>query len=193
MESTVLVTNSLAHYDENNEKYANILNSAKYLRWLKSDTDENHNKVIFFDKNKKEIFRSRYEIIGIYTSIGNTWTWSWAISRFKKNNTNIARKIWNYGSILNPDNNEFLKQELITSRFRITHPIQLDIHVAIAAYLSKNSIIYKHFDYINEKKENFTNENIQEIVTKDEEYLLYYLFLLDKNEILEKVKSLESN
>ena len=101
---------------------------------MKANTDMDHNVIVFLTL-KKKFYRSRYEIIGLYTSENNIWAWSWAIQCFK-NNTNIARKIWNYGAVLDP-NVGFLKTELITSRFKISNKIQLDIHVAIASYISK--------------------------------------------------------
>jgi hypothetical protein len=59
-----------------------------------------------------------------------------------KNSTYTSRKILNYGLDLGP-NQEYLKSELITSRFRITNPIQLDIHTAISSYLSQIPTIFQ--------------------------------------------------
>ena len=60
------------------------------------------------------------------------------------NNTNyISRKILNYGLDLDTNQN-FLKTELVTSRFTVSNLLQLDIHVAIASYLTKIPNIYCH-------------------------------------------------
>jgi hypothetical protein len=77
-----------------------------------------------------------------------------------KNSTYLSRKLLNYG--LDIDNEELiqLKSELITSRFKIKNTLQLDIHLALAGYLCKNPIIYKH-------------------IIGEKETMTYYMFLLD--------------
>lgn len=177
MDIISLVTNSLEYYDQNDENHKYILKTAQYVKFIKAETDMEHNVVVFFNEDKKEFFRSRYEIIGLYDSDSNVWAWSWTIPRFQKNNTNIARKILNYGVLLDP-NIGALKTELITSRFRISHHIQLDIHVAIAAYISKNKLIYKHYNYISKTPDVDGYLHIGE--TLEEAHTIYYMFLLDK-------------
>jgi hypothetical protein len=189
MDSISLVKTALKYFDENSDKYENILKSAKYVKFVAAENDMSHNVMKFFDKNKNEMFRSRYEIIGLYSNDINTWTWSWAIPNFKKNNTNIARKLWNYGSMLDPSD-RYLKTELVTSRFRVSDFVQLDIHVAISSYISKNPFVYKYgiarfemsnggeYEIINEKQIDqegfiYLNEDIDSTV------LVYYMFLLD--------------
>ena len=179
MDSISLVKNALEYYDQNEDFHKEVLKNAQYIKFVKANTDMDHNVIVFYDINKKEFYRSRYEIIGLYTSENNIWAWSWAIPMFQKNNTNIARKIWNYGAVLDP-NVGFLKTELITSRFKISNKIQLDIHVAIASYISKNKLIYRHYNYINKIPDVDGFLHIGE--TLDEVYTLYYMFLLDKKD-----------
>lgn len=179
MDSISLVRNALEYYDQNDDSHKELLKNAHYIKFIKAESDMDHNIIVFFDQEKKEFFRSRYEIIGLYTSDTNIWAWAWAIPMFQKNNTNIARKIWNYGAVLDPKVG-FLKTELITSRFRISNKIQLDIHVGIASYISKNKLIYKHYNYINKTPDVDGYLHIGE--TLDEAYTAYYMFLLDKYE-----------
>lgn len=196
MDNISLVTTALEYYDTNSEKYEGLLKHAKYLKFIEAMNDMENNVVCFFDKNKNEILRSRYEIIGLYNSSTNTWTWSWAIAVFKKNNTNIARKLWNYGAMLDP-NVMYLKTELITSRFRVADFVQLDIHVGIASYISKNPFIYKYgFGNMakDEKGENTINvsqrdpDGLIHIDKSNSHILTYYMFLLDHESInIEKV------
>lgn len=176
MDSILLVTTALEYYDTNNEKYKDKLKSAHYVKFIKATSDMEHNSVVFYNKDKKEYYRSKYEIIGLYDSSTNTWAWSWAIPRFQKNNTNIARKIWNYGAVLDPDVG-YLKTELITSRFRVADPIQLDIHVGIASYLSKNKLTYKHHNYFGQTPDSDGYINIKEKIS--DQYTTYFMFLLD--------------
>jgi hypothetical protein len=185
MDSISLVTTALEYYDMSNELHKNTLKNAHYVKFIQAENDMEHNTAVFFDTNKEEIYRSKYEIIGLYDSDSNTWAWSWAIPRFKKNNTNIARKIWNYGAVLDPSVG-YLKTELITSRFRVADPIQLDIHVSIASYLSKNQLIYKHINYITKTPDVDGYLHIGETI--NDAYTIYYMFLLDsKKESLEKI------
>ena len=175
-----LISDSLEYYDANSEKYNDFFKKVKYVKFLDVVKDIDHNTIIMYDSNKNEILSSRYEIIGVYNNKSRTWTWAWSVPRFRKNTTHIARKIITYGMDLDPES-RFLKTELITSRFRITNPVQLDIHAAVASYLSRQYIVYKYVSYIS-----FTADidGLVDItnVPKDnaDEYTVYYMFLLDR-------------
>jgi len=173
------ITNSLEYYDRNNEKYHNLIKKIKYVQFIYSDSDLSYNNILMFDKNKNEIFRSRYEVIGLFNKASNIWSWAWSIPRFKKNDTNIIRQIWNYGAKLDPEL-EFLKMEITSSRFRIADMVQLDIHVAFASYLSKQPFVYKYYLYVdNTKKEQHLKDKYHDVNIKTDNYVIYYLFLLD--------------
>jgi len=181
-----LISDSLEYYDNNTEKYTDFFKKVKYIEFIHAVKDMDHNVIRMYDTNKNEILKSRYEIIGVYNNKSKTWTWAWAIPRFRKNTTHIVRKIINYGMDLDPES-RFLKTELITSRFRITNPIQLDIHAAIASYLSRQYVVYKYISYINpsvdiNKRIDITNKPRDHA----DEYSVYYMFLLDYNLIQEK-------
>lgn len=187
MDNISLVTTALEYYDLNSEKYNGSLKHAKYLKFIDVKSDMENNVVCFYDKDKNEIYRSRYEIIGLYNSSSNTWTWSWAIPSFRKNNTNIARKLWNYGQMLDPDI-RYLKSELSTSRFRVADIIQLDIHAGIASYISKNPFVYKYGigSSIMNEDGNITIDTVEKdfdglipMDHKSDHILIYYMFLLD--------------
>ena len=175
-----LITNSLYYFDSNYEKYNKLYNKFKYQSLEINDNDLEYNKINFYDKNQKKIFKSRYEVLGIYNSVANLWTWGWSVPRLKKNMINTIRKLLNYGLDLPPDqDDQFLKAELITSRFRISNEIQLDIHTAIASYISKKPMVYKLI--INPDTVADNESNIQPI----EKYpannaTVYYLYLLDE-------------
>jgi len=176
-----LVQDSLEYYDKNCEKYDELFCNVKYIKFKTTSNDIDRSYVYMYDKDKKEILKSHYENIGIYNNKSHTWIWAWSVPRFFKNTTNIIRKIINYGMELNPESN-FLKTELITSRFRITNTIQLDMHVAIASYLSKKPLIYKHMSYYTYLDDAIVDSyiDITNIKESDKEnYLIYYIFLLD--------------
>jgi len=178
-----IVVNALAYYDKNTEKFEPMFKDAVYVLFPKDDSkgDIARRKILFMDKNKQELFKSNYEIIGIYENTTKTWTWAWSIPKLKKNVTYISRKILDYGLNIDIDEsnvtNAFLKAELITGRFRISNQIQLDLHMGIASYLSHNPIVYKFVFYPEESTETF-------VKIRDEDpskaYSAYYLFILDK-------------
>jgi hypothetical protein len=174
-----LIPDSLEYYDKNTEKYDSLFNNIKYIKFVDGKTDMDYSFIYFYDENKKEILHSRYENIGVYNNKSHTWTWAWSVPVFFKNTTQIARKIINYGMELGPES-KFLKTELITSRFRITNFIQLDMHVAIASYLSKRPVVYKYISYMSFKADVDRLVDITNIPEYEkEDYTIYYMFLLD--------------
>jgi hypothetical protein len=180
-----IVVNSISYYDKNLEKYGYLFKNTKYVNFPPDDKnikgDITRRKISFYNKNKKEIFSSRYEIIGVYENITHTWTWGWAIPKFKKNVTYMSRKILNYGLDIDSDetNSMFLKTELITGRFRISDHVQLDIHASIASYISKYPVVYK---FVFDRSKSDSMKNYVEVgdnnVLKGD-YSIYYLFILD--------------
>jgi len=176
-----LIINSLKYYDKNREQYTRLYNRFKYFLYIKSDSDTEYNIIVFYDKNKKEIYRSRYEIIGSYYKIYNLWTWGWSHPSLKKNLSQTSRKILNYGLDIPPtDEDMYMRSELITSRFRITSDIQLDIHVALASYLSKQKMIYAIAELYDEEQ---TEEDglIKILPPKNKNVQYWYIFLLDED------------
>jgi len=184
MDNISLVTNALEYYDKNIEIYNNLFKDVVYTKNTPPESINGHDIIMFYDKNKKEIFRSRYEILGLHTITSNIWTWGWAVPNLKKNQTNISRKIWMYGSVLDPEIS-FLKSELITSRFQINSTIQTDIHVGIASYLSKNPLIYKYYVYKNTEVD---DNNIRKELNNNY-IVIYYLFLLDYKDFEKHINS----
>lgn len=167
-----IIVDSLRYYDKNMMKYNSFFNKIKRIEIEESQYDIVHNNMLFYDKNDNLILQSRYELIGIYSVIGKIWAWSWATPANSKNKIQIIKKVLNYGIDLNPSD-LFLKTELITSRFKITNKIQIDIHVAIASYLSKQPLIYKH--------------KVKKIEDNEDIGLHQYLILLDYDKIDKKI------
>ena len=178
--SDSIIIDALEYYDDNTEKYGAKFKAVKYVKFELADTNMDHNKIIMFDKTKTQIYKSRYELLGTYVSTTNTWLWGWAMPLSKKNSTVIARKIMNYGAELDPEE-RFLKTELITSRFRITDPIQLEIHTAVASYLAKKPLIYKFFSYDDVRFEQNQWLDVTQSYAglTNDEYKIFYLFILD--------------
>lgn len=138
-----IITDSLEYYDSNNEKYMKIFEIVKYYNRKDAINDMERPTFTFYDKNKKPLFTSTYEIVGLYHSKSKFWSWSWSIPYFRKNMIQISKKILNYGIDLDPHFG-IIKQELINSRFEVFNEVQLDIHISIASYLSKQPLIFKN-------------------------------------------------
>ena len=160
--NNTLVQRALEYYDRNNELNDNFI-SKIYKTNIEntSNNDMERNIIKFYDENNKLLREYKYEIIGIYKESQNLWQWAWANSELPKNKNFLSRKILNYGLDLDTKQT-FLKTELITSTFKLSSDIQLDIHIAIASYLSKIPLIYKLKNYFEKKKED------------------YYLFLVER-------------
>jgi len=187
MDNTAVITNSLEFFDKNNEIYKDLYKHVKYIKVKPSENDIDPYIIMFYDQDKNIIFQSRYEVLGLYVMETGTWEWAWTIPRLNKNQTTISRRIWMYGSTLDITDS-FLKTELITSRFRITNPIQIEIHISIASYLSKIPLIYRYYSYENPKFE----EGLR-IETNDKYISVYYLFLLDYKDIDQYMNGIEKD
>lgn len=178
-----LIINALHYYDSNRLKYDKIMSKAKYYSFITTKGDLENNTIIFYDKNKKEFFRSRFELVGEYIPSLSMWIWGWGLPIKSKNTTHISKKIFDYAFDLTPDENlSELKLELMTPRIP-TNSIQLDIHLAIASYISKIKLIYKIVDKEPVYKGDLIkieNEEEEEDLNMDSESITFlYLYLLD--------------
>lgn len=155
--SNIIIPKALEYYDKNTILNETFYNNIHYETWQDTPNlnDMDRRLIKFYDKNKKLLSTYKYEVLGMYSFQTNIWQWAWSIPALSKNENYISRKILNYG--LNLDKNqEFLKMELITSKFRLSSTLQLDIHISLASYLSKIPKIYSfilNLDEPEEKKE----------------------------------------
>lgn len=171
-----VISDSLEFYDNNKENNDRIFDKIRYLKINRSKNDMEKNIVEFYDKDLKLIKKYAYEILGVYNSTTKAWAWGWSIVNLKKNDTYIIRKLLNYGIDLDLDH-KFLKTELVTSRFRITNKIQIDMHVAIASYITKQKLIYSYKVDNNPKLVNEVYFDTK--ISDNDNYTEYYMFLLE--------------
>lgn len=175
--STDIVKNSFTYYDKNLEKYKNKFKNVTYIDFSTDINDTNRRTITMLDNNQNILFTLKYEIIGVFDNLSSTWTWAWAVPNLTKNTTYISRKILQYGLDME-NSNLFLKKELITSRFKIFDEIQIDLHIAIASYISKVPIIYKFIL----SPQNFRNNFLKVCKNKEDlksNFSVYYLFIFD--------------
>lgn len=180
-----IIKKALEYYDKNNEKYDSFLSKVKYFGYQQKSGDMDRSIIIMYDKNKKKLFESRLEHVGLYHGNSKLWAWAWANPTNLKNVSYISRKIFDYGMNLDPETeNLFLKTELTTSRLRISHPVQLDVHIALSSYLAKMPLIFKAIYFPGyETTETgfryFRYFDDSEILPYHQKYQIRYLFILD--------------
>lgn len=190
MDNVNFVSKALEYYDSNKEKYRGLFKNVVNIEFVPREDGTKYDQIVMYDKDNKLLYRIPYEIIGIYNNLSKTWAWAWSWSSLKKISTTTSRKILNYAFDLDPDKYHFLKTELTTSRFRINTEIQLDIHVALGSYLSKNPIImefvwYESAEVIETDVNGFKYKTrIKHVRAGDhgEAYQIYYL-ILDFNSV----------
>lgn len=178
--SVEIIADALKYFDMNNEKYRHIKRQIKYVKGLiGSKTDVEGAKLIFYDSNMNELFISRVEILGKYYNSIHTWAWGWSLPEINKSLTSIIRKVFFYGTDIDINNNPanvMLRNELVTSRFRIEDDVQLDIHCAIASYLAKKPFILAFKDL------SFNYDVPKEVKSEDYEgdiYVTFYTYIID--------------
>lgn len=144
--SIEIINDALKYYDSNNRLYDSI---RKKIRYFEHDSVDKRDvegvRFIFYDKDMNKLFTSRVEIFGKFYNSINTWVWGWSLPGINKSLTSLIRKVFLYGTDIDINDNSaniMLRNELVTSRFRIEDNVQLDIHCAIASYLAKKPFVF---------------------------------------------------
>nr|QBK88914.1 MAG: uncharacterized protein LCMiAC02_00070 [Mimivirus LCMiAC02] len=184
-----IIKRSLEYYDKNNEQFEVYMSKVKYYKYISAEGDIKRNIIKFYNANKKEIYKSKIEHMGLYHNQTKLWAWAWANPLNFKNVTYLSKKVFDYGMNMDPKKeNLFLRMELLTSRFRITSSVQLDMHVALSAYLTKIPYIFKMIWYP-EKSTSNKDQNLLEykpdieISTKYKQYQIRYIYILDHDKL----------
>lgn len=183
----IIVSDALQYYDKNFEEYEHLFKDIKYVSFETKESDTEHNIIYLYDKNKNEMYKSQYEILGTYNKSSNIWMWAWSNPEFSKNSVYISKKILNYGIDLDKES-KYLKTELIFGRFRISNSVQLDMHLALATYLSKIPIIFKYNAFAEPKIYDGNKIELVSNPSPDDFYVTYYLFILDYDKIIKAMK-----
>jgi len=137
--------NSIDKFDKCQTKYENLINKTSD----EIDLPENENKIIFYkDKEKKEkIGQFKKSILGYFDINTKVWLWSWVVPFLGKKETELSRKILDYGLDFNPSTNSsihyYIKSHFISSRIYFESDVYLDMHLAMALSVSKGKFIYR--------------------------------------------------
>ena len=198
------IADALRYYDESNENFKNLRNKIKYIDPNPAKSSANSVSLTFYDADRNELFTSKIEHISRYYSKLKLWVWGWSIPNDYKYLTKTVRNIFLYGTDIDGDNNisnTLLKNELITSRFRIDNDIQLEIHCAIASYLAKKPFILAIKDYkskiinkhhstrtikivnTNGDQENDPDDSATDNPDDDPNEIIYYLYIMDTPQV----------
>ena len=174
-----IIKTSLEYYDTYQPKINDLVDKIYYIKIKnnKNITDE----IIFYDKNKKEIFKSSYEVLSAYVPQQQIWKWSWSLPAMLKKSNFISRKILEYALNLDPEKDYLLKSTLVNSKIKIINDIQLDIYKALSANLSRKPFILKLFLIPVESQEEVEYYPFKKINDNSDNgnYIAYYLFILD--------------
>jgi len=147
-----IIRKALNLYDNQNEKYKKQIETEDFN--INRDTTEiNLNKDMY-----------KYQVLGVYLPYSNIWLWSWMIPDFTSKEIILSKKLLDYGLKQNNDNLlddtesyseiQYLKVQLVNSRFIIDKKFQLDVHLSICSYLLKDNILF-----IRSKKKYLTKDN----------------------------------
>jgi len=139
----VYISDSLEKYDKNKEIYTEMFKDVDGYRYNSINNDMENDQIWLYDKDNKKIFEADFEYIGDFFVSQKIWIWGWALHHLKKKWIRKSKQMLSYGLSLDHDDNSHLKLELINSRFVITDPIQIDIHLAIASEMTKIPCIYQ--------------------------------------------------
>ena len=162
---SALVDKALYDYDKR---------SIQYKKYIDSDNiifDRTITSIKFVDINQ-EVFN--YNILGIFDNINHIWMWAWMVPDFLMTETVFVKKLLNYGlkidsTVSNKVSQDrlsqdrlsqdrlYLKTQLVNSRFLLEDNFQLELHLAISYYLSKENIkfIYPRIKYLSSDKKRF--------------------------------------
>ena len=136
-----LIKNSLEYYDNYQPFIQKLINKINYIKIIRRN--DINDEFLFYDDNNEQIFKSKIETISIFIPHSKTWKWAWSNPFSKYKNTLISREILNYALTLNSENDLFLKLILLNSKITIKNDYQLDIYLAIFAFLSKKPFIMR--------------------------------------------------
>jgi hypothetical protein len=140
-DSKSFIKEKLDVLDNSKSKYKNLIN----IKDVEFEVDNDFTKIIF-KKNNENLYSGKCSLLGVFDVNAKLWIWSWCLPTFSYDETSEARKILNYGLMLEPNTNSlmhyYIKSHLVNSRLYFENDIFLDIHLGLSIYLSKAKFIY---------------------------------------------------
>jgi hypothetical protein len=164
MNNQHIIYNALIEYDTVQPVIRYLLKHTKLIA-TKTHTDTKRTIFKFVDNTTNEVvLETEVEILGIFYDKLNIWSWSWSIPDLMHSENYLSKEILIYALKLGFDLAN-VKSILTTSRGTITDRTQVDINVALGAYIIKQPYVYPYIYKIN-------NYN-----------LIYYVILLNRTDL----------
>jgi hypothetical protein len=117
----------------------------KYEEYFKNKIEIINNHEIKFISNDGQGFKANYEYCGYYDIVNSIWVWGWLLP-LSNSQTSLSRSLLNYGLNLDIEsiNNEqiFIKNLLLNSRYIVNDPVGMDINLAIFSLILKEKILF---------------------------------------------------
>lgn len=117
----------------------------KYEKYIKNKIDIISSNDIRFESNDGQVTKAKYEYCGYYDIVNSIWVWGWLLP-ISNSNTILCRSLLNYGLNLDIEsiNNEqiFIKNLLLNSRYIVNDPVGMDINLAIFSLILKDKILF---------------------------------------------------
>lgn len=146
--SSQVIADALLAYDKARPITMWLRNHTQ-LEYIASDSDLVRGRLVFRDKSTNSIvLETEFEYMGSHYEGYNVFIWSWAQAHLTRPYIYLTRKALEYALDLEPDKN-YIRSTLSLSRGSVSHHIQVDINVALCAYLIKQSYIYPIVTVIN--------------------------------------------
>jgi hypothetical protein len=147
MEMGDFLKKALKYYDNQKNKNKNYLDNTTIED--KTIIDLESEKVIL------KLSKNDVQVLGIFHPESNIFIWGWVPPDFSIDETVLSRELLNYALHLNPISNtnehSLLKSLLINSRILVKSSLDLELLLAISAYILKDKISFiHHYDLIDE-------------------------------------------
>ena len=125
-----LIKKAFEYYDNQNNNFKDFINDEFILNKEKS--------IVLFKNLGKEF---SYQVLGSFDNNTKVWMWAWLFPSLERLKKKISEELLVYGLKLEPNEDPaefYLKTQFVNSRFLLYDSIQLDIHLALSCYLSRN-------------------------------------------------------
>lgn len=139
-----VIPKALEYYDTIGHLYRDLFRQIDSYRYRYSKDPALQNYVEFYDKHNNLLGQSAFQLLGVYSPKNALWAWGWSIPTIPSNRLRLSRRLLTYGL----DNEDaVIRSELVNSRFTIKHAISLDVHLALASYLTQR-VVYAAYDFV---------------------------------------------
>lgn len=150
MENNQIIAESLLEYDISHPVINHLTKNTSFVLH-KTQSDDKRSSLEVFNIKKELILETEYEVLGSFYDKYNVFAWSWSQGLTHNSETYLSKQILSYAVNL-PYSLAYIKSLLTSSRMVIRDKIQLDIQLALASNIIKQSYILPHESKIGDFK-----------------------------------------